>query len=171
MHGAALGGGLELAICCDLRFASDDATVAMPAGHLGLTYSHTGLRRFVETIGIAATKELFLLGRRLDANRARDLGIVNEVHGKDELEREVLRAAEDVAALAPCANATNKRILERLREETRSSVDSRLQSELEALRPACFEQGQLAEGVGAFLHRRDPLWVREGGRHSAQTAS
>jgi enoyl-CoA hydratase/carnithine racemase len=162
MRGAALGGGLELAICCDIRLAADDATVAMPAGRLGLTYSHTGLRRFVETIGLAATKELFLLGRRLDANRARELGIVNEVHSRDELEGEVLRAARAVTALSPCANAGNKRILERLREEQRALVDPRLENELETLRLACFEGGQLAEGVAAFLQGRDPLWVRDG---------
>jgi enoyl-CoA hydratase/carnithine racemase len=157
LTGYVLGGGLELAICCDLRFASADAVFAMPAGRIGLTYSHTGLRRFVETVGLAATKELFLLGRRIDATRAVALGLVTESHPPDALEGEVLRAAGEIAALSPRALAANKRILERLRAEGRV-LNPQLESELEALHDACFDSGELAEGIAAFVERRAPRW-------------
>jgi acetoacetyl-CoA synthetase len=155
LNGAAIGGGLELAICCDLRFASDDATFAMPAGALGLTYSHTGLRRFVETIGLAATKQLFLLGRRLEATRAQALGIVTEVVPAAELEGAVLAAAAEIAAHAPLAQSANKRILERLREAGRA-LDPALEAELEALHSACFQTPEFREGIAAFNEHREP---------------
>jgi acetoacetyl-CoA synthetase len=160
LNGAAIGGGLELAICCDLRFAADTATVAMPAGQLGLVYSHTGLRRFTETIGLAATKELFLLGRRLDAERASRLGIVTEVHPRAALERGTLAAAVEIAALSPDAQGSNKRILERLRTVGRA-LSPEVESELEALHRACFTSGRLGEGIAAFTERREPDWDRD----------
>jgi len=157
LGGAAIGGGLELAICCDLRFASEVATFAMPAGTLGLTYSPTGLRRFVETIGLAATKELFLLGRRLDAERALALGIVTEVVPAAELEGEVLEAASTIAAHSALAQAGNKRLLERLRG-ARRQLDPALEAELEQLQRACFAAPDLREGIAAFNAHREPRW-------------
>jgi enoyl-CoA hydratase/carnithine racemase len=158
LNGAAIGGGLELAICCDLRFAAATATVAMPAGQLGLTYSHTGLRRFTETIGLAATKELFLLGRRVDADRATRLGIVTEVHSAASLERETLAAAVEIAALCPTAQSSNKRILEGLRGAGRV-LPPEVEAELQALRRACFTDEHLGEGISAFAQRREPNWT------------
>ncbi|MFZ0385271.1 MAG: acetoacetate--CoA ligase [Solirubrobacteraceae bacterium] len=159
LGGAAIGGGLELAICCDLRFAADVATVAMPAGTLGLTYSHTGLRRFMETIGLAATKDLFLLGRRLDAARALALGILTEVVPAAALDGEVLQAASTIAGHSPLAQAGNKRLLERLRGASRR-LDPAVEAELEQLQRACFAAPDLREGVAAFNEHREPRWDR-----------
>jgi acetoacetyl-CoA synthetase len=155
LRGAVLGGGLELAICCDLRLGAEDARFGMPAGRLGLTYSHTGLRRFAETVGLAATKELFLLGRRIDAGRALHLNLVTAVHPAADLEAEVLQAAREIAALAPRATAANKRILERLRAAGRA-LPAELEAELTALHDACFQAGELAEGIAAFHEHREP---------------
>jgi acetoacetyl-CoA synthetase len=157
LGGAAIGGGLELAICCDLRFAAEEVTVSMPAGALGLTYSHTGLRRFVETVGLAATKELFLLGRRVDATRALALGIVTEVVCTAELEGAVLAAAAEITGHSPSAQSANKRILERLREAGRA-LDPAIEAELLALHSACFQTPDLREGITAFNEHREPRW-------------
>ena len=67
INGPAIGGGLELALACDLRFAADDVSFGMPPAKLGLVYSHTGIRRFIDAIGAPRTRELFLVGRRIDA--------------------------------------------------------------------------------------------------------
>lgn len=158
LSGAVMGGGLELAICCDLRFAAQEATFAVPAGRLGLTYSHTGLQRFVETIGLAATKELFLLGRSLDAARALQLGIVTAIHPSADLEREVCGAAAQIARHSPRATAANKQILESLRAAGRT-LPPTLITELEALREASVTSGDLAEGIAAFQARREPHWA------------
>ena len=70
LNGHALGGGLELALTADLRICAAGAKLGMPPAKLGLIYGHTGLRRFIDTIGVPRTKELFLTGRNLDAERA-----------------------------------------------------------------------------------------------------
>src|SRR5919109_3734033 len=79
INGHCLGGGLELAVRCDLRICSAEAKLGMPPARLGLIYGHTGLRRFIDVIGVARTKELFLVGRNLDAESAERIGLVNEV--------------------------------------------------------------------------------------------
>ncbi len=79
LNGHAIGGGLELALSCDLRLASEDAKVGMPPARLGLVYSHTGLRRFVDAIGAARTRELFFSARNISARQAERWGLVNEV--------------------------------------------------------------------------------------------
>ena len=71
INGHCLGGGLELAITCDLRICAAGAKLGMPPAKLGLIYGHTGLRRFIDAIGLARTKELFLTGRNVDAARGR----------------------------------------------------------------------------------------------------
>src|SRR6185312_11569935 len=79
LPGHTIGGGLELALACDLRVAADGIRLGMPPAKLGLVYSHTGLRRFLQTIGVPRTRELFLLGRHVDARTGLVWGLVNAV--------------------------------------------------------------------------------------------
>jgi enoyl-CoA hydratase/carnithine racemase len=79
LNGPAIGGGLELALACDLRLAATTVKLAMPPGKLGLVYSHTGVRKFIEAIGAPRTRELFLVGRRIDAPTALQWGQLNAI--------------------------------------------------------------------------------------------
>ena len=88
LNGHTIGGGLELALSCDLRIAASTIALGMPPAKLGLVYSHTGIRRFIDTIGAARTRELFLVGRRIDALTARSWGLVNDVAEPDQLATE-----------------------------------------------------------------------------------
>src|SRR5881275_342024 len=86
LPGHTIGGGLELALACDLRVALSGIKLGMPPAKLGLVYSHTGLRRFIDAIGAARTRELFLLGSYIDAPTALQWGLVNRVAAAEELE-------------------------------------------------------------------------------------
>src|SRR6266516_1903951 len=79
LPGHTIGGGLEIALACDLRVAADGIALGMPPAKLGLVYSHTGLRRFLHAIGAPRTRELFLLGRHIDAEEALQWGLINRV--------------------------------------------------------------------------------------------
>src|SRR6202166_4163452 len=98
LPGHTIGGGLELALACDLRVAKDGVMLGMPPAKLGLVYSHTGLRRFIDAIGAARTRELFLLGRYVDAPTALSWGLVNRVASAAELEALTLELAGELAA-------------------------------------------------------------------------
>ena len=86
INGHCIGGGLELAVTCDMRICAAGAKLGMPPVKLGLVYSHTGLRKFLDVVGVARTKELFLTGRNVDAARAAQIGLVHEVVADAELE-------------------------------------------------------------------------------------
>src|SRR6476660_7667784 len=101
INGHCLGGGLELAITCDLRICAAGAKLGMPPAKLGLVYGHTGLRKFLDVIGLARTKELFLTGRNLEAEAAERIGLVNWVVDAAEIESASLELAAEVAANAP----------------------------------------------------------------------
>ncbi|HXO10559.1 MAG TPA: enoyl-CoA hydratase/isomerase family protein, partial [Solirubrobacteraceae bacterium] len=79
LNGHTIGGGLELALSCDLRLASEAIKLGMPPAKLGLVYSHTGIKKFVDAIGAPRTRELFFLGSTIDAETARDWGLVNRI--------------------------------------------------------------------------------------------
>src|SRR3990170_3878608 len=85
IKGHAIGGGLELAITCDIRLAARGVKMGMPPAKLGLIYSHTGLAKFIDVCGPANTAELFFVGRNVDSERAREMGLVNEVVDPDAL--------------------------------------------------------------------------------------
>src|SRR5437660_12487969 len=93
LPGHTIGGGLELALACDLRVAAEGILLGMPPAKLGLVYSHTGLRRFLDAIGAPRTRELFLLGRNVEASVALDWGLVNRVVAAEELEAGSLELA------------------------------------------------------------------------------
>jgi enoyl-CoA hydratase/carnithine racemase len=157
LPGHTIGGGLELALCCDLRVAAEDIKLGMPPAKLGLVYSHTGLRRFIQSVGAPRTRELFLLGRNVDARTAELWGLVNRVADEDELQDVALDLARELAANAPLSVRGNKRVIrELLAADVR--LDEQVIRELIALREACFASEDMREGVRAFAEKRAPRW-------------
>jgi enoyl-CoA hydratase/carnithine racemase len=157
LNGHAIGGGLELALSCDLRIASEDAKLGMPPAKLGLVYSHTGLRKFIDAIGAARTRQLFFTARNVSAGRAERWGLVNEVVPADELASRGLEVAAEIAALAPLAQRGNKRVIGELLS-AEGALDPDTERELVELREACFRSEDFYEGVRSFAEKRKPRW-------------
>ncbi len=157
LNGHAIGGGLELAVACDLRIAAAPVTVGMPPARLGLVYSHTGIRKFIETVGAARTRELFLTARRIDAATAAQWGLINTVVPADELAAATLALAGEIAAHAPLAQRGNKHVINSVLRAA-WAMDPTLEAELVALRRACFSSADFREGVSAFTEKRAPVW-------------
>jgi enoyl-CoA hydratase/carnithine racemase len=157
LPGHTIGGGLELALACDLRVATEGIRLGMPPAKLGLVYSHTGLRRFIEAIGAARTRELFLLGRYIDARTALNWGLVNRVAAQEDLMDETLGLASELAGNAPLAQLGNKRVIAAL-----LSAQSRLEQDVERqlieLRARSFASADMREGMRAFAEKRPPQW-------------
>ncbi|HEY8536279.1 MAG TPA: enoyl-CoA hydratase-related protein [Vicinamibacterales bacterium] len=152
MGGHAFGGGLELALACDLRVCAPAAKLGMPPARLGVVYSHTGLRRFVDAIGAARTRELFLTARPITAATALAWGLVNEV--TDDVAGRAVALAAEIAGLAPLSLRGTKRVLRALHSEPGADE----LAELHALRDAAFRSDDFAEGVRAFIEKRQPRW-------------
>ncbi len=157
LNGHAIGGGLELALACDLRMAADAASMSMPPARLGLVYSHTGIRKFIDAIGAARTRELFLVGRRVDAQTAQAWGLVNYVVSRDRLEEESLRLAEEIAGHAPIAQRGNKRVIGAV-VGAEAALDGETESALIELRRASLSSEDFGEAVRAFAEKRRPVW-------------
>jgi enoyl-CoA hydratase/carnithine racemase len=157
LNGHAIGGGLELAISCDLIVASEDALVGMPPAKLGLIYSHTGIKKFIDAIGAPRTKQLFHVGRNISASRAESWGLVNEVVPPAELAERGDELATAVAANAPLALKGNKRIIAALLA-AQGALDGATEQELIELRESCFASEDFFEGVRAFADKRAPRW-------------
>jgi enoyl-CoA hydratase/carnithine racemase len=155
VNGHAIGGGLELALTADLRVAARGVKIGMPPAKLGLIYSHTGLKKFLELCGPAHTAELFHVGRNVDADRGAEIGLINHVVEADELEKRTLELAGEIAANAPLSLSGNKRIIRALREGPLSEEQER---ELVELRESCFRSEDFREGVRAFGEKRKPEW-------------
>ena len=157
INGHALGGGLELAVTCDLRICVEGAKLGMPPAKLGLVYSHTGLRKFLDVLGPARTKELFLTGRNVRAERAAEIGLVHEVVAAEDLEQTAIELAAEVAGNAPISMRGNKHAIDLL---TRSPMLTEQQEAgLIALRESCFTSDDLREGIVAFGEKRKPVWT------------
>ena len=157
MNGHAIGGGLEMAVTCDIRIAARGVRMGMPPAKIGLVYGHTGLRRFIEVCGLANTNELFYSGRNVDADRAYDMGLVNQVVEPDELEETVLSLAGEIARNSPLSLEGNKRIIRTLREMP-GKLPEDVEAELVELRESCFYTDDFREGITAFGEKRQPRW-------------
>src|SRR3954470_6091419 len=157
LSGHAIGGGLEIAVASDLRIAADGIRLGMPPAKLGLVYSHTGLQRFIDAIGAARTRELFLLGRYIDAATALDWGLVNRTAAAEELEDVGLELAAALAGNAPLAQRGNKRVIASLLS-ARGELGAEVEAELIELRRASFASADMREGMRAFAEKRAPRW-------------
>jgi enoyl-CoA hydratase/carnithine racemase len=156
VNGHALGGGLELALACDLRIAARGVKLGMPPAKLGLIYSHTGLQKFIDAVGPARTRELFFVGRNIDADRAEHIGLVNEVVDADAIDETAVALAAEIAGNAPISLKGNKEIIGKLvsferlsSDDERHVIDRRLSS---------FRTDDFREGVRAFGEKRKPRW-------------
>jgi len=156
INGHCLGGGLELAITCDLRICAAGAKLGMPPAKLGLVYGHTGLRKFLDVLGLARTKELFLTGRNFNAARAEEIGLVHEVVSDAAFERAAVELAAGIAANAPLSTRGNKRAIEVL--NSNPVLSEQQEGGLIALRESCFASADLREGIEAFAEKRKPQW-------------
>lgn len=157
LNGHAIGGGLELALACDLRAAATTVKLGMPPAKLGLVYSHTGIRKFIDAVGVPRTRELFLVGRRIDAATALEWGLVNAVAEPPQLTEEAVGLAVQIAANAPLAQRGNKRIIRELLD-AQMALDPETENELLELRRAGFSTEDFREGVRAFAEKRSPRW-------------
>ena len=157
INGHAIGGGLEVAVTCDLRVAARGVKLGMPPAKIGLIYSHTGLQKFIEVCGVANTNELFLLGRNVDADRGYEMGLVNAVVELDDLEAVALELAAEIGANAPLSLAGNKRAIRALRENS-WPLPEELERELVELRESCFFSEDFREGIRAFAEKRRADW-------------
>lgn len=155
--GHTIGGGLELALACDLRVAADNVKLGMPPAKLGLVYSHTGLRRFLDTIGAARTRELFLLGTYVDAPTALGWTLVNRICVAEDLESATLAMASELAGNAPLSQKGNKRVIAALLDAA-GRLPADTEAELIQLRRASFDSEDLREGMSAFAEKRSPRW-------------
>jgi enoyl-CoA hydratase/carnithine racemase len=157
LNGHTIGGGLELALSCDLRIAADQVKLAMPPARLGLVYSHTGLRKFIDAIGAPRTRELFFTAARVDAVTAHAWGLVNAVVSGDQLPAAAVAMATEIAAHAPLSQRGNKRVI-RAVLDARAELPPAVERELMDLRLASFASEDFREGIRAFAEKRAARW-------------
>jgi enoyl-CoA hydratase len=154
INGFALGGGLELAMCCHLRIAADSARLGQPEINLGLIPGFGGTQRLLRLAGRAATLELCLLGAPIDAQRAHALGIVNRVVSADRLEEETMKLAAQLAASAPLAL---RGAIDCINVGGECGLEEGLEYET-AQFGLVFSTDDMREGTQAFLERRKPVF-------------
>lgn len=154
IEGYCIGGGLNLAICCDLRFCSEGSRFAIPAAKLGLGYGYSRVRRLLEIISPAFAREIFLTARQFSAAEAVAMGLVNRVLPAAELSDYALGIARQTAGNAPLVLGSIKHII---RQALLDPADRDLDS-CAAMVKACFESADYAEGRAAFREKRPPAF-------------
>jgi enoyl-CoA hydratase/carnithine racemase len=153
IHGFCIGGGVSIAITCDLRIAADDARFGIPAARLGLGYHYKGMEKLMSLIGPAYTKELFFTARTdFSAQDALRMGLVNQVVPKADLERFTRDYALTMSRNAPLTLRSAKASVEQLLRPE----DRRDYALLDKLIKDCFDSQDYQEGVKAFSEKRRP---------------
>ena len=161
LNGFAFGGGFELAVTCDLRVACAGVKLAMTPAKLGVVYPEGGLRRFADLVGSARARELFFVGRTIDAETALAWGLVNRVAPPATAEADALALADEIAGNAPLAVRGMKRILRLLEATHERSLSDGERDEIAGLRRRAFESADLREGRRAWEERRAPRFRGE----------
>ena len=152
IRGICIGGGLGFAATCDLRICSEDAVFRMPAARLGLGYSPSGVRRFMNILGAANTTDIFMSARKFDAKEALRMGFVSQVVPVAALEKTVADYCRMVAENAPLTVAAAKYAVQQwLRDEKERDL-ARAQQMVQT----CFSSEDHREGRKAFMEKRTP---------------
>jgi enoyl-CoA hydratase/carnithine racemase len=155
IRGYCLGGGLALAVCCDLRICSDNSTFAVPAAKLGLGYAYPGLKRLTDIVGPSFAKEIFFTARQFDAQEAYAMGLVNRVVSSSDLETHVKGITDMICANAPLTiRAVKVAVNEILKDESRRDI-----ARLDKMVEACFTSRDYTEGRTAFMEKRKPVFT------------
>jgi enoyl-CoA hydratase/carnithine racemase len=150
-----MGGGLEIALACDLRYCGASAQFAIPAAKLGLAYNVEGHKRLLETVGHARAREIMFLGGRYVASDALAMGLVNGVLADAKLEKYVGEVLETLCGNAPLAIANSKTIIE---EYVRSAGEPD-QKAMQAAIDRCAASEDYKEGRRAFMEKRKPRFT------------
>jgi enoyl-CoA hydratase/carnithine racemase len=152
IRGYCIGGGVAIALTCDLRIAAEDARFGVPAARLGLGYRMTGVKRLLDLVGPAMTKEIFFTARQYTAVEAERMGLVNKVVPTAELEASLRGTADTIAANAPLTIAALKRaVAELLVDPEHRDADA-----VRRMVEACFASEDYREGRTAFMEKRSP---------------
>jgi enoyl-CoA hydratase len=155
VNGFALGGGCELALACDLRFASSTAKLGQPEINLGIIPGWGGTQRLARVAGIAAAKDFIMTGRTVDAEEAFRLGILNAVYEPGELMARTLETARLLASKSPVALAAAKLAINQALQGDHEENLTREGSDFGGL----FASEDAREGLTAFVEKREPRFV------------
>lgn len=153
INGHCIGGGLNLAVCCDLRICTEKSKFAMPAAKLALGYPYHAIRRLMAAIGPAAAKQLMFTAKSIDAETAFRLGFVQEVVAAEHIEDHVGELAATIASNAPLTVKAMKFIGTQVMEPDPTKRDFHRCDQLVA---ACFASDDYVEGRRAFMEKRKP---------------
>jgi len=154
IRGYCIGGGVNVAISCDMRIAASDAVFSVPAAKLGLGYRYSAMKNLVDLIGPGAAKDLFFTARRLDAKEALQLGLVSRVCEAEKLPELLAEYTSALAANAPITIAAAKAITKEILKPS-PELDMAL---CQQLIRNCFESADYAEGRKAFMEKRKPIF-------------
>ena len=155
IKGYCIGGGVGLAVCCDLRICSDNSRFAVPAAKLGLGYGYSGLKRLVDIVGASFAKEIFYTARQFDAEEAHAMGLVNRVVPAGELEAYVKSITDMICANAPLTiKAVKITVGEMLKDESKRNIARSVE-----LVEQCFSSRDYTEGRTAFMEKRKPVFT------------
>jgi len=157
IHGFCMGGGLEVALACDLRYCGGGAQFGIPAAKLGLAYNVEGHKRLLETVGHARAREIMFLGKRYGAQQALDMGLVHEVVDDAKLESHVAEILDTLARNAPLSIANSKTIIEEYAKSVGGPDAARMQAAIER----CAKSADYKEGRRAFMEKRKPAFRGE----------
>ncbi len=152
IHGYCIGGGLAVALCADMRYAAPDARFGIPAARLGVGYGMAGIEKLAGVVGLSRAKEILFTAQHYSALEALEMGLVNRMIEKSELDSGVAEVAACIAANAPLSVRSVKVLAQQLQREPGQRDSDRAA----ALVRACFESEDFGEGVRAFMEKRSP---------------
>jgi enoyl-CoA hydratase/carnithine racemase len=157
LNGHCFGGAVHLALCCDLRIGAEDIAVGIPPARLGVVYPHEGIAQVAQVLGMARAREVFFTGRSYRGEALREIGLVDRLVPRSELEATTYGLAEEIAGNAPLSLKGMKRILNLIEESVALSGEAR--REAEALFAAALRSEDAKEGQKAFIEKRRPSFV------------
>ena len=152
VRGYCLGGGLNIAVLCDIRIAADDARFGIPAAKMGLGYRASSMKNLVDIVGAAYAREIMITGRQFTAAEAREMGLINKITSVEGLEKAVKEYCETISGNAPLTMSAAKRIIRELGQVDYDAAKCR------AWAKECFESADYKEGRKAFMEKRKPAF-------------